>query len=93
MTPTVIYKFQLELTDTQSIAIPRDAQILSCQMQHGRLCLWALVDPSQPIEARYFDIFGTGSPYECESGKHAFISTVQDSGLVWHVLARVNSDY
>ena len=85
----VIYKYPLEVTDDQFINIPKDYQILTVQVQNGRPCLWAEVDPKLPMDCVHIVIVGTGhsihdddemkyiGTFQLESGSfvgHCFIS-------------------
>jgi hypothetical protein len=86
----VIYKYPLEITDTQTVELPYEHRILSVQAQNGILCLWAAVDLEETFKAdRTIRIIGTGNQSDeldfYFSGDMEFISTVQLSGLVWHV--------
>lgn len=45
-----IFKYQLEITDRQTILLPHDAEILSVQVQNQKPCLWAKVDEKMPPE-------------------------------------------
>jgi hypothetical protein len=82
-----IWKFPLEITDSQAIEMPACAYILDVQVQQDQLCLWALVDPGKDKELRVIRIYGTGHdlPDACES--FDYIGTAQQGGglLVWHV--------
>jgi len=49
-----IWKFTLDLVDEQQVSLPKDAEILSVQVQNGNICLWALVNPEAEKETRYF---------------------------------------
>lgn len=42
-----IYKYPLDVTDRQVIAMPEDAEILTVQVQNGKPMLWAVVDPNK----------------------------------------------
>jgi hypothetical protein len=83
-----IYKYSLRITDVQSVKAPRGTRWLSAQMQNGRLCVWATVDPNQPDESHLIRIIGTGNPFPAaaQSGM-VFVGTVQDAPFVWHVFA------
>ena len=89
MTGTKIFKYTLNATDTQRVKMYREAQILSVQVQHGEICVWARVNPSAPTLDVDFDIFGTGHPIPADY-PGTFIGTVQWNGgaLVWHVFYR-----
>lgn len=84
-----IFKYELSIEMVQTIEIPKDALITSIQEQHGKLCVWALVDDSHEMENRTFYIYGTGHSIKshCEL---EFIDTVQMQGgtLVWHIFER-----
>lgn len=91
MTQT-IYKYELQIEDTQTLALPKGAQVLTVQVQHGKVCLWALVNPKQPVlEDHTIEMRGTGHPIE--SGGLRYYSTVQLDGgrLVFHVFERVSA--
>jgi hypothetical protein len=76
-----IWKWQLDLTDTQGLSMPVGAEILSVQVQDRDIQLWALVDETQPNEWRFFAIHGTGQAMPEKPGK--FLGTVQlNSNLV-----------
>ena len=42
-----IWKYILDITDTQCLDMPDGAMTLCVQMQGETLCLWAVVDPNQ----------------------------------------------
>ncbi|MRM93757.1 hypothetical protein D1Z98_01870 [Riemerella anatipestifer] len=46
----VIYKYNLQVEGTQIISMPKGAEVLSVQAQHGKPCLWALVSPETEEE-------------------------------------------
>lgn len=88
-----IWKYELKITDTQLLEIPKDAEILSVQFQLGILCLWVLVNPKNDLEERTIEVFGTGHNVQCDMGiERKYIGTVQDPAmdLVWHVFERIN---
>lgn len=78
-----IWKFPLEIKDTQVIQMPAFPQILSCMMQDNRLTVWALVNEKHRKYGQVFNIVGTGHP--AGSGLGRFIASVQDGPFVWHV--------
>ena len=82
-----IYKYTLEVTDYQSLALPINAQILDIQAQNETICLWAIVDESAPPEHRYFAVYGTGHPLPDAIG--LYLATVQRDGFVWHIFELV----
>lgn len=81
----VIWKYQLIITDTQYVSMPAEAKLLSVGLQKGKVCLWALVDPSKPIETKMIEIVGTGNPMPNDGLVRKFIGTVVADPFVWHV--------
>ena len=88
-----IYKYPLEITDTQFVELPLGAEILTAQMQGNQLCLWVLVNPSPDVfkKNRRIEIIGTGNPVPV--GDLKYISTFQQmlvgGGLVFHIFENV----
>lgn len=84
-----IWKYPLQITDKQIIAMPKGAEILSVGLQHGFVTLWvkADIDGSNSLEPVTIGIFGTGKSLPEEVNVAQFIGTVQvlDGQLVWHV--------
>lgn len=78
-----IYKYELAITDYQEIFMPIGAKILTAQLQHDHIAIWALVHKGGPMEARKFLICGTGNPVAELCG--TYIATVQQNQFVWHV--------
>lgn len=88
MKPSTIWKFPLTEIGETSVMMPKFAEILCVQMQAGAPCLWAVVDPEQPIQKRSLRIYGTGHPiiHEKYALPDRYIGTIQTrDGLVFHV--------
>jgi hypothetical protein len=83
-----IWKFPLEVTDFQTIRMPKDAEILSVADQYGVVCVWAKVDSENELEDRTFYIAGTGNLFD-DSWNWQFVGSVQQSVFVWHVFVEV----
>lgn len=80
-----IYKYPINLTtEKQCLCLPENSQLLSVQMQNEKLCVWALIDESQPLSMVRFHIFGTGENLPDDLNT-VFLGTVQDGIYVWHV--------
>jgi hypothetical protein len=82
MTKT-IWKFEMEIDDTQVINMPKGAEILSIQLQNNEPVIWALVNPEEPDkEPRQFEMFGTGYLIPCDiSINRKFLGTIQPIGI------------
>jgi hypothetical protein len=84
-----IWKYQLDfLNHYQVIEMPRNAMILSGQIQEEILCVWAMVDPDAEKERRHFEIFMTGRDI-VEEGERIFIDTFQIDEFVGHLYERI----
>jgi hypothetical protein len=80
-----IWKFKLA---HGMIEVPRGAQYLTCQMQHGEICAWFIVDPAErDLEVRRYQIIGTGHDFNPQGLEH--FATVQDGAYVWHLFQEV----
>jgi len=86
-----IWKFELSITDIQTISMPRDARILSVQTQFGKPCIWAIVSDDEIKRDRTFIIHGTGHPCSCK--KEDFIGTflIENRALVFHLFERLEN--
>lgn len=81
-----IFKYPLEVTDRQTVHLPYNSKILTVQLQHEKLQLWALVDELENLSVPItIAIYGTGNPMPNNPGD--YISTFQMHGgsLVFHV--------
>lgn len=92
-----IYRYRLEVTDSQLVEMPKGADILSVQRREGSqtvvaagthesIDMWALVDLAAPMEKRRFRVAGTGHPLTAANNL-TFLGTVQIARgrLVFHV--------
>lgn len=79
-----IHKYTLRFDDVQVLSLPRIAQPLSIQLQHGEAQLWALVDTSEPAGEYQVHCFGTGHEVPRLPIGHEFLGTVQFGSLVFH---------
>lgn len=79
-----IWKYSFNGTGAQLFLMPSGATILSLQVQHGILCMWALVNTEAPLETREFRVFGTG--HQISEDILTFVGTFQvNEVLVFHV--------
>jgi hypothetical protein len=84
-----IWKYQIEITDEQSVMMPEGAEILTAQIQ-GRLpFVWAIVNPTAPEKKRTIEVIPTGMTFPDASRR--YIGTVQtaEGRLVWHIFERI----
>lgn len=79
-----IWKWHLDVTDRQTISMPKGAKILDVQIQKDKCCLWALCDENAEEEPRTIAIYGTGNPIPDEHGEHIATFQLPNYGLVFH---------
>lgn len=81
----VVYKYDIEIKDSQLIDIPAGGEILTVQTQHGRPRIWVLVQPEAELKQRVLLLCGTGQ--EIEVGRMKYIGTFQmyEGKLVYHL--------
>lgn len=85
-----IWKYELKVTDMQSVAMPGGAEILSVAEQNGMLCMWAMAEVNQRKVDRFIEIIGTGNPVPVDMGvDRKFIGTVVMTPFEWHVFERM----
>jgi hypothetical protein len=89
-----IWKYTFAIYDHVRLSLPKGAQILRVAMQDREPTIWALVDPSTPLETVELRVFGTGfqtDATEFENLHHRlhYLGTVDDGPLVWHVFQKV----
>ena len=82
-----IFKYPIEITDKQSILMPKGAKILAVQVQNGNPCIWAMINPDTTVEEVAIRVHGTGHPIY-DSSNLEYIGTFQSiygGNLVFHV--------
>lgn len=88
MSNLTVWKFQLQAApDVQRIQMPAGARLLSAGEQDNTLCIWALVDPEQPMVERHIRIAGTGHPLGAVNPGTAYVGRAEfaDGALQVHV--------
>lgn len=78
-----IYKYPLYVANSQVIMMPRGAKILTAHEQLGLICLWAIVDTQEKLEARNIVVHGTGQ--ELYDGILDYIASAYIDEFVWHI--------
>ncbi len=86
-----IWKFDLETTDVQTVAMPRGAEILAVQTQRDKPKVWAIVDPGQQNEHRSFRIVGTGHEFIRDDLRYIGTYQLMEGSLVFHVFEQAKS--
>jgi len=82
-----ILKYELDVIDRQTVALPIWSSILSVIEQDNRVVVYALVDDAiTETRDKVFRIVGTGHPFP-DHEECTYLATVSTFGgsLVWHV--------
>lgn len=79
-----IYKYPLEIFDSQKIYTFKTMRPLCIQLQNGIPTLWALVDTNSKQTSRRIVMHGTGNEIDRSVFNYQYLGTVQLNGLVWH---------
>ena len=82
-----IWKYEINIEDFFVLSMPIGSSILTLQIQRGKPCLWVSVDTEQPMEARTFNIYGTGHPIPDKRSINNYIGTFQvhNGDFVFHI--------
>ena len=90
-----IFKYQLEITDYQTIEVKSPAVLLSVAEQNNQIVMYAIVDDLEygiPVDVM---IIGTGRPIKDDVENYKFLGTVKlaNGRLMFHVFARHSKDF
>ncbi|TNF09438.1 MAG: hypothetical protein EP323_00270 [Gammaproteobacteria bacterium] len=80
-----IWKFELEVIDEQLIKMPAGSLTLDVQVQNGKPCLWARVNPKIEKVKRRIITHGTGHQVPETTGDYIGSYQLQGGALVFHV--------
>jgi len=81
-----IYKYQIEITDEQSISLPAEAEILSVVAKDDDVFIYAMLDTNAlDCKPRRLAIFGTGNPIPEDYIRFIGTVTTHEGRLVWHI--------
>lgn len=80
-----IHKFPLSTETLQPVQLPREAQLLTVQLQGAGYCLWVLLDDAQPFNTTYsINCVRTGGVAPNTPRSQRYLSTTQNDWLVLH---------
>lgn len=83
-----ILKYPLSITDTQTLVLPSEVNILKVAVQNGKVFLWALVDTENEDEVELtIKCFGTGQSISMPPKNMMYLDTVFVDEFVWHFCA------
>ena len=72
--------------DTESIKVPRGAQLLTVKMQKRVPTIWHLSDPNEPCASTVpITIYGTGHDMPDDPGTYLGTFMTDGGSFVWHV--------
>lgn len=82
-----IYKYPIDINDTQTLTLPKGSEILSVINQYDNACIYAIVDTETKETEEYsLECYGTGHTIRHDSS-YKFLGTVAMLGgnFVYHV--------
>jgi hypothetical protein len=78
-----IWKFRLEITDSQQVKMPEGARVIHVGLDpQGELCMWAEVMVQNKQTERTIYVVGTG---HVVSPNAKYLGSVTMNPFVWHV--------
>lgn len=79
-----IYKYEIDLANEVTIELPVGAEVVKFDKNPGtvQLCIWCIIDDTQPLKAKKFAIRGTGTPIESNLW---YLHTTIVGSFVWHL--------
>ena len=80
-----IWKFEIQVTDRQTVSMPAGSRVLCVQTQNGLPHVWALADRDRPYEERAFLLVGTGHPIDADPGRYVGTFQMRNGALVFHL--------
>lgn len=83
-----IFKYEIKMEDSQIVMMPKNAEILCSDVQYGKMCLWALVNPNAEKESRLIIVKGTGHSIDEENMKYIGTNQMMEGHLVWHIFEK-----
>lgn len=83
-----IWKYEIE-PGKNKILMPAWSQVLSVQVQQGKVCMWAMVDTKTEKKERIFYTYATGQ--KIDKDNLVFIGTfqVEEETLVFHLFEKI----
>lgn len=81
-----VWKFEITVDDYIILQLPIGAKPLSVQEQHGKPCLWCLVNRNETVyETRRFLLAGTGHPITENNLEYIGTFQLYDGSFVGHL--------
>ena len=81
-----IYKYSLgadpRIKEPLTVLMPETARILRIAEQRSEVCIWAEVDPTAPMEQRFYILVPTGAEVP---SKGLYQTTLFKGPFVWHL--------
>jgi len=85
-----IWKYPLDMiVDEFILEMPEGAILLSFKVQRGVPTLWALVNPNNKFEKRYFRLVGTGHSIEDDNLKYIDSVQLDRGNLIFHLFESI----
>jgi hypothetical protein len=86
-----VFKYEIPVDSEITIHMPYGAKILHVGCQQDTPCLWALVNPANPIVPHRFVLHGTGHDVSPYAGEHVGSFLMHQGRLVFHLFSECNA--
>jgi hypothetical protein len=86
-----VYKYGIPLEDYFDLELPKNAQILTVQVQYEEPYIWALVNNELSTEKRKFRLAGTGHPIRDKELKYIGSFQLENGRFVGHLFEVVQN--
>ena len=83
-----IYKYKLEVTDSQTIKLPLGAKILTVALQDGEPHIWSMVDTNDKYNDVEILTFGTGQDISYHGLQYIGTYQLLSGDLVYHIFSK-----
>jgi hypothetical protein len=80
-----IWKWNIAVTDRQTVNIPEGGEILDVQVQGASMCIWVLVNPDAQAKPRTLYVYGTGHTLPDYPGRYVGTFQIAKGSLVFHL--------
>jgi len=84
-----VWKYEMPETCLGQFEMPIGAEILCAKEQHGRVCIWALVDPMAELEERVFLMYGTGHAINRSNDGYIDSVLLMGGNVVYHLFEAI----
>ncbi len=87
-----IFKYKIQIEESFTVDLPKNAEIISLQSQYYTPCIWALVNKDAELEKRRFVTIGTGQAVDNTGMKYIGTYQLNKGTFIGHVFELLTKD-